>query len=157
MNIAASGQAMWVKLCETIGAPDLAAKPEFATSASRLKHRDDVNASLQAHLHKHTTEHWVSALNKAGVPTGPIYTIGEMFADPQVKHVGIVETIERPSGPVGGKPLQVIAQPVQLSRTPSRATRAPPERGEHSVEVLAEFGFDAAEVAELIRAGVIPG
>jgi crotonobetainyl-CoA:carnitine CoA-transferase CaiB-like acyl-CoA transferase len=157
MNIAASGQNMWVKLCETIGAPDLADKPEFATSAARLKHRDEVNAALQQHLLKQTTEHWVSALNKAGVPTGPIYDIGEMFNDPQVKHTGIVETIERAGGQGGSKPLKVIAQPVQLSRTPSHATRVPPERGEHSAEVLGEFGFSAGEVADLIKAGVVPG
>ena len=128
MNIAASGQNMWVKLCETIGAPELASHPDYATSAARLKHRDAVNAALQTHLLKQTTEHWVSALNKAGVPTGPIYAIDEMFADPQVKHVGIVASLERPNG---GKPLQLITQPVQLSRTPSRPTRVPPERGEH--------------------------
>jgi crotonobetainyl-CoA:carnitine CoA-transferase CaiB-like acyl-CoA transferase len=154
MNIAASGQNMWVKLCETIGAPELATHPDFGTSASRLKHRDAVNASLQRHLLKQTTEHWVSALNKAGVPTGPIYAIDEMFADPQVKHVGIVETIERAGGQ---KPLKVIAQPVVLSRTPSRATRVPPERGEHSTEILSEFGFSKSEVSDLLKGGVIPG
>jgi crotonobetainyl-CoA:carnitine CoA-transferase CaiB-like acyl-CoA transferase len=154
MNIAASGQNMWVKLCETIGGADVLANPAFATSASRLKHRDAVNAALQTHLLKQTTEHWVAALNKAGVPTGPIYAIDEMFADPQVKHVGIVQTIERTGGK---KPLKVIAQPVLLSRTPSCPTRVPPERGEHSAEILNEFGFAKGEVADLMKSGIIPG
>jgi crotonobetainyl-CoA:carnitine CoA-transferase CaiB-like acyl-CoA transferase len=105
-------------------------------------------------LLKQTTQHWVSALNKAGVPTGPIYAIDEMFNDPQVQHIGIVETIERGDGQ---KPLNLIAQPVQLSRTPSRSTRVPPERGEHSVEILSEFGFSKGEVEILIKGGVIPG
>jgi crotonobetainyl-CoA:carnitine CoA-transferase CaiB-like acyl-CoA transferase len=153
MNIAASGQNMWVKLCETIGGPELLTNPDFATSAARLKHRDAVNAALQTYLLKQTTAHWVSALNKAGVPTGPIYAIDEMFNDPQVQHVGIVETIERP----GGKALKVIAQPVQLSHTPSRATRVPPERGEHSAEILSEFGFGKGEIGDLLKDGVIPG
>jgi crotonobetainyl-CoA:carnitine CoA-transferase CaiB-like acyl-CoA transferase len=151
LNIAASGQTMWTRLCETIGAQALMADKRFTSSASRLANRDALNDALQAHFLKQTTEHWVTALNKAGVPTGPIYGIDEMFADPQVQHVGIVETLNRPGS---DKPLKVIGQPVQLSRTPSRATVLPPDRGQHNEEVLAEFGFTPAEIAALKEADV---
>ena len=85
------------------------------------------------------------------MPSGPIYSIDQVFADPQVKHLGIVETLPRETG----KDLKVVGQPVTLSRTPSKAQRVPPDRGEHNAEVLQEFGFSAAEIAELQRSGAL--
>ena len=151
INIAASGQAIYGRLCEAIGAPDLISNADFATSGMRLKNRDRLNDEIGKRLALRSTEHWVATLNKAGVPSGPIYTIDQVFADEQVKHVGIVETIPRATGSA----LKVIGQPVALSRTPSKAKRVPPARGEHNAEVLAEFGFTAAEIAALQKSGAV--
>ena len=151
LNIAASGQAIYSRLCEAIGAPELISHADFATSGMRLKNRDRLNDELGRHLVTKSTSHWVEALNKAGVPSGPIYTIDQVFADEQVKHVGIVETIPRETGAA----LKVIGQPVALSRTPSKAKRVPPGRGEHNAEVLAEFGFSAAEITALQKSGAL--
>ncbi len=151
INIAASGQAIYGRLCEAIGAPDLILNADFATSGMRLKNRDRLNDEIGKRLITKSTEHWVATLNKAGVPSGPIYTIDQVFADEQVKHVGIVETIPRETGSA----LKVIGQPVALSRTPSKAKRVPPGRGEHNAEVLAEFGFTAAEIAALQKSGAV--
>ncbi len=151
INIAASGQSIYGRLCEAIGAQGLTTHADFATSKDRLKNRDRLNGEIGNYLAKHTTAHWVEALNKAGVPSGPIYTIDQVFADEQVKHVGIVQAIPRETG----EPLNVIGQPVSLSRTPSKAKRVPPGRGEHNTEVLAEFEFSAAEIAALQKSGAI--
>jgi crotonobetainyl-CoA:carnitine CoA-transferase CaiB-like acyl-CoA transferase len=151
LNIAASGQLIYGRLCEAIGAPELNTDADFNNSTVRLKNRDRLNGEIEKRLAKNTTAHWVEVLNKAGVPSGPIYTIDQVFADEQVKHVGIVQAIPRETG----GPLNVIGQPVALSRTPSKAKRVPPARGEHNAEVLAEFGFTAAEIAALQKSGAL--
>jgi crotonobetainyl-CoA:carnitine CoA-transferase CaiB-like acyl-CoA transferase len=151
INIAAAGQPMWLRLCEAIGAKDLATKPEYATAQLRSSNRDAVNADLQRHLMGKPSAEWIERLNAAGVPTGPIYSIDQVFGDPQVKHTGIVQHIELP----GGKGKDFVGQPVKLSRTPSRARRMPPERGEHTDEVLKQFGYGAEEIAALRRAKAI--
>jgi crotonobetainyl-CoA:carnitine CoA-transferase CaiB-like acyl-CoA transferase len=86
------------------------------------------------------------------VPCGHIYSIDKMFADPQVQHLGVVEDIE--SGDSRGT-LHLLAQPVRLSRTPSKVVAPPPERGEHNEDVLREFGFSKKEITALKKAGVI--
>jgi formyl-CoA transferase len=82
------------------------------------------------------------------VPCGPIYDIGQMFADPQVRHLGVAARVE-------GTEIDLMAQPVALGRTPSRLAAPPPARGEHVDEVLAEFGLSPDEVAALRAAGTI--
>jgi formyl-CoA transferase len=151
INIAAVGGAMWEKFCREIGAEALMNHPDYATAAQRLKNRDALNAAIDGYLADRTSAEWIEQLNAAGVPCGPIYTIDKMFDDPQVEHLGIVEEIE--AGSRGT--LRVVGQPVALSRTPSALVAPPPERGEHTDEVLREFGFSPAEIAGLREAKVI--
>jgi crotonobetainyl-CoA:carnitine CoA-transferase CaiB-like acyl-CoA transferase len=151
INIAAAGQPMWLRLCQAIGAEELAKKPEYATPQLRSSNRDACNADLQRHLEGKTSAEWIARLNEAGVPTGPIYSVDQVFADPQVRHTGIAQRIET----ADGKGKDFVGQPVKLSRTPSRARRLPPERGEHTEEVLREFGYSADEIAALRRASAI--
>jgi formyl-CoA transferase len=89
-----------------------------------------------------TTETWVERLTKAGVPSGPIYTIDQVFADPQVKHLGMAVPLEKP----GRGPVEYVGQPMKLSRTPSRIYAHPPGQGEHTDEILAELGYSDAEI-----------
>ena len=86
-----------------------------------------------------TSEYWIRKLNDEGVAAGPIYKIDDMFADPQVQHIGVATDMQTPDRGT----LKVVRQAVSLSRTPSTITRHTPERGEHTDEVLAEFGFSA--------------
>jgi len=151
INVAAAGQAIWQRLCEAIDARALADKPEYATAAARLKNRDALNDELGKHLAGRTSAEWVERLNEAGVPCGPIYAIDQVFADPQVVHLGIAQGVETQNGEVR----HVVGQPVSLSRTPSRMAAPPPERGEHTDEVLQEFGFKPDEIAALRRANVV--
>jgi len=93
----------------------------------------------------------VKAFNAAGVPCGPIYSIDQVFADPQVKHLGIAQSVVKPNG----ETLNVVGQPVELSRTPSTIAAPPPEIGEHTDDVLKEFGYGDTEIAALRNANAI--
>ena len=145
INIAAVGGALWERLCRAIGALALMNKPEYATAASRLANRDALNADIESYLGSRSSAEWVECLNEAGVPCGPIHSIDQVFADPQVQHLGIVREIM----PTAGGTLRVLGQPVTLGRTPSRVVSPPPDRGEHTREVLREFGFSDAEIGRL--------
>ncbi|MGD9830708.1 MAG: CaiB/BaiF CoA transferase family protein, partial [Hyphomicrobiaceae bacterium] len=145
INIAAAGQGLYERLCKAIGAPELLENPDFAAPQARSANRDKLNPEIEKRLAARTSAEWVAALNEAGVPCGPINSIDQTFADPQVAHLGIAKTVQRGDG----VDVHVVGQPVQLSRTPSKATAASPEWGEHTDEVLTEFGFSAAEIADL--------
>jgi len=146
LNIAASGGRIWLRLCEAIGAPELAEHPDYRTGALRSEHRDRLHADIEKHLAARTTAEWVDVLNEAGVPCGPIYSIDQAFADPQVRALGIVQQ-------VGEVPY--LGQPVTLSRTPSRVVAHPPALGEHTDDVLREIGFDDAGIARLKSDGIV--
>jgi crotonobetainyl-CoA:carnitine CoA-transferase CaiB-like acyl-CoA transferase len=154
VNIAATGSTMWERLCRTIDAEALLEKAEYKTAAARSQNRDALNAEIDAHLAGRTSAEWVERLNKAGVPCGPIYSIDQVFADPQVRHLGIAQSVTRKTGKQK-RTMRLVGQPVSLSRTPSRLAAAPPELGEHTDTVLKEFGFSAREIASLHKAGAV--
>ncbi|MBI1775379.1 MAG: CoA transferase [Proteobacteria bacterium] len=151
INVAASGQAIWLRFCKAIEAEALAASPDYATGADRSKNRDRLNAEIGDRLGRRTSAEWIERLNEAGVPAGRIYRIDEMFADPQVQHLPVTGTVE--SAKLG--PISLLAQPVILSRTPSTLTQAPPERGEHTEEILGDLGLSQAEIDDLRRRSVV--
>jgi len=146
LNVAASGGRIWLRLCDAIGAPELAEHPDYETGALRSEHRDRLHIDIEQRLAARTTAEWVDVLNAAGVPCGPIYAIDEAFADPQVRQLGMVQE-------VGDVPY--LGQPVTLSRTPSRVVAHPPALGEHTAEVLREIGFDDAGIARLKSEGIV--
>ncbi|MBM3516293.1 MAG: CoA transferase [Alphaproteobacteria bacterium] len=145
INIAVSGDAIWRRLCLALGAPDLADRIEFATGAQRLRHRAALHGEIERLLAMRDSATWITRLNDAGVPSGPIYRIDEVFADPHVVHLGIAQSVVSPA--LG--PLRLVGQGVSLNRTPSRVATAAPERGVGTAEVLAEFGFSPDEIAAL--------
>lgn len=151
INIATTGQVMWERLCRAIGGDVLLQRPEYETAASRSKNRDALNPEIDRYLASHSSAEWVVKLNAAGVPCGPIYSIDQMFADPQVRHLGIAKSVARKDGSTQ----PVVGQPVRLSRTPSTMAAPPPELGEHTDEILKEFGFGVREIETLRRANVI--
>jgi crotonobetainyl-CoA:carnitine CoA-transferase CaiB-like acyl-CoA transferase len=151
VNIAASGAHIFKRFCEAIGAEHLAERPDFATEKARSHNRVALNAEIAERTRTKSSAELIALLNEAGVPCGPIYKIDEMFADPQVRHLGMAADVENAT--LG--PMQVVNQPVELSRTPSRMRRATPEKGEHTAEILAEFGFTQDEVARLREAKAI--
>jgi formyl-CoA transferase len=148
LNLATTGQAIWERCAQAMGLGALIAEPAYATPELRSANRDALNAALQARFRDLDTAQWIATLNAAGVPCGPIYRIDEMFADPQIRHLGVAQK-------VADSDLSLMGQPVALSRSPSRIARASPPRGGHTDEILAEFGLDADEIAALRSAGTI--
>src|SRR5579862_2520880 len=151
MNVAATGTKMWQRVCEAIGRPELFEHPDFKTAQDRAKNRKALNAALNEGFAKKPTAEWVGILNAGGVPCGPIYSMDQVFADPQVKHVQAAVDVPRRSG---GK-LRLINQPVKLSRTPAKLVAASPERGEHTEEILLEAGFKKAEIETFKSKGIV--
>ncbi len=151
INIASTGQVMWERTCRAIGAPELIDHPDYKTGARRLENRDAINAAIEAKTVDKTSAAWIELFNKTGVPCGPIYSIDQVFADPQVEHLNIAQSARRPDG----SEEMFVGQPIALSRTPSKIVVTPPEQGEHTQEVLKEFGFADKEIAELQTAKVV--
>jgi formyl-CoA transferase len=151
INIATTGGRIWERCAQAIGAPELVTNPDYATAPARSKNRDALNAEIERHTVTKSTESWVSELNAAGVPCGPIYSVDQMFADAQVKHLGIAQDVPNTEN----RHIRLVGQPVTLSRTPSKMAARPPEFGEQTDEVLAEFGFSAGEIAELRQRKVV--
>ena len=151
INIATTGGRIWERCAQAIGAPELVTNPDYATAPARSKNRDALNAAIGKLTEKKSTDTWVKELNEAGVPCGPIYSIDQMFDDAQVKHLGIAQHVPNDEN----RHIQLVGQPVTLSRTPSRMAARPPEFGEQTEEVLAEFGFGKDEIAELRQRKVV--
>jgi formyl-CoA transferase len=151
INIATAGGKIWERFCHAIEAPDLITNPDFADRELRSKNRDALNAEIDRRLAGRSSAEWIDRLNQEGVPCGPIYAIDEAFADPQVKHLGIAQEVAR----ADGKKLGLVGQPFTMSRTPSSLEVAPPDVGEHTDEILAEFGFGQDEIGALRGGKVI--
>jgi formyl-CoA transferase len=150
INIATAGQKIWERFCQALEAPELINRPEYANGANRSKNRDALNAEINRLTVKRTSADWVERFNNAGVPSGPIYAIDQMFADAQVKHIGMAQPVK-----TKGKALTLVGQPVSLSRTPSKLVAPPPGLGQHTDAVLKEFGFSAKQVAALRQVNAI--
>ena len=151
INIATAGGKIWERCAQALGAPELPKRPEYATAPDRSRNRKELNAEINKLTEKKSTDTWVRELNAAGVPCGPIYSIDQMFDDEQVKHLGIAQDVPNAEN----RHIRLVGQPFKLSRTPSKMVAPPPEFGEQTEEVLAEFGFSAGEIAELRKAKVV--
>jgi crotonobetainyl-CoA:carnitine CoA-transferase CaiB-like acyl-CoA transferase len=151
INIATTGGKIWERCAQAVGAPELVTNPDYATGPARSKNRDALNAAISACTEKRTTDEWVNELNAAGVPCGPIYSVDQMFADEQVKHLGIAQDVPNDEN----RAIRLVGQPFTLSRTPSTMAARPPEVGEQTEELLAEFGFSADEIASLRQSKVV--
>jgi len=121
-------------MVKAIGAPEMKDNPNYVNAASRSKHRDKLNEEIDSHTVKRSSADWIERLNEAGVPCGPIYSIDQMFADPQVEHLGIAQGVVRKDKSL----MKLVGQPVSLSRTPSKLRVRPPTLGEHTAAVLKE-------------------
>ena len=152
INIAAAGDKMWKRAAEALGAAALIDHPEHATPALRSQHSKALNERIADVTRTETSAHWIAALNKAGVPCGPINTIDKTFAEPQVRHLGIARPVKHPK--LGD--IEVVGQPINLSDFPQpEALQPTPDLGQHTDDVLSGLGYDAAAIAALKSGGVV--
>jgi len=142
---------MWKRFCKAINREDLVDHPDYATPKARRSHREALNELIGAITAGMTTRAVVDRMNEAGIPCGPIYSIDQAFADPQVRHLGIAQSVE--SGALGS--INLVGQPFTLSRTPSHLVSGAPEYGEHTDAILSELGYSAADISGLRQTGTI--
>ena len=151
VNIATSGNAIWARLAVALGLGALVDDPRFDTGAARLQNRDELNALIEAVTRIRGSAEWVQALEGAGVPCGPVYSMDQVFADPQVRHLGMAPRVGHPElGDVA-----LVGQAVKLSRTPAELRTATPALGEHTDAVLHELGYSPGEVTAMRAEGVV--
>lgn len=150
VNLAGGGPQMWDRIVAVLGIQEEAKDPDVANDKLRSRNRAKTNAMLQKVIGTNTSAHWVAEFNKAGVPCGPVYSMDQVFADEQVKHLGIAMPVQHPK--LGE--ITLVRAPMQIEGVEC-ARKPTPERGQHTDEVLAEFGFTAAEIAALRAAKAI--
>jgi formyl-CoA transferase len=151
INIAASSSRVWQRFCQAIGHPEWAGKAEWKTQVGRSKDRKAINAAIAEVTRHKPAAHWIELFEGNGIPCGPIYTIDQVFADPQVKHLGMARLMDSPY--VGQK--EVVASAVNISGF-SKDIRSPtPDAGEHTDEVLGTVGYSPEEIADMRRKGAI--
>lgn len=153
INIAAAGEVLWKRFLEVISAAQLADDPRYSDGEARSENRESLNKTLETITVQKTSEEWITSLNKAGVPCGPIYGVDETFKDPQVQHLGIARKMVHED--LGT--LEVVGQAVNLSRQPQPLTmrRPTPGKGQHTEEVLTSIGIDKNEIKLLREEGII--
>ena len=150
INIAATGAAIYERFCEVMQSPHWMTDERYATPGARSKNRDALNGEIEAITRTQTSAEWIQAFNQAGVPAGYIYSIDEVFDDPQVKHLGMAAPVDHPE--LGS--IDLVAQPIKLSETPFEIRTATPDLGAHTESVLKELGYDD-DAIETMRAQAV--
>ena len=150
MNIAANKQEQFEVLCEIIGNPGLAQDPRFADRKNRLDNRSALTAELEAAFATAPTHDWVEKLTAQGVPAGPVWSVPEALAHPQLADRGLLQTHR-----IGPEDLQLVGIGAKLDGTAPGVSSPPPELGAHTNEILTELGYDAAQITTLKQEGAI--
>ena len=151
INVGAANQTNWLRLLDVLGAPELAADERFRDNAGRMAHLPDLVVALEARMAGRTTADWLVAMETAGLPAGPVLDIAEMHRDPQtIAREMVVEAEHAHLGPV-----RTIGLPIKFSATPGGIVRGAPVYGQHSREVLGEFGYTDAEIEALVGSGAV--
>jgi formyl-CoA transferase len=151
INLAVAGETIWRRFAEAVDKKEWLEMDEFKDAKERLKNRDYLNKLIEGVTIFKTSDEWVKKLEKVGVPCGPINSIDKVFNDPQVKHLGIAQSIK--TIPFGQT--ELVGQPFNLSRSPSTMKQRPPEKGEHNEDVLLDLGFSNEELNEFKSKNII--
>ncbi|BAU46700.1 CoA-transferase [Sulfurifustis variabilis] len=151
INVGAANQANWLRLVEVIGEPELAQDPRFKDNAARMQNLPPLVERLTARFRAATTAEWLERLERAGVPAGPVLSINEMLQDPQVNAREMVVEVEHAR--LGS--VKTLGAPVKLSATPARVARAAPVLGQHTREILKEYGYDDAAIERFAAEGAV--
>jgi len=149
LTIGGANQANWERLVRVLGAPEWLAEPRFRTNADRMANLEALVAVMQARLKTRSVGEWVGLLEAEGVPCGPINSVADMAADPQALARGMVVELDHPRAGA----TRALGLPIKLSASPGKVARPAPLLGQHTREVLAEFGFSASEIEALVDSG----
>src|SRR6202795_2523254 len=144
INIAAAGKHIFTRFCQTLGLSHLLEDPRFAEDSARSRNRAAINQIISEVTRQQSSSELIAKLNKAGVPCGPINRMDEVFADPQVQHLGMAAPVHH--GALGD--IAVVNQAVKLSRTPSHIAHPTPDKGQHTDEILKAYGYDDKSISE---------
>jgi len=151
INIGGANQANWERICEVLGHPEWREDPRFATNSDRMAHLGELVDLVNAVVRTRSRADWQTAFDAAGVPAGPVHTIGEALSHPQTLARGmVVETVHPQAGPTRG-----VGCPIHFSATPTPASTAAPLLGQHTRDLLREAGYGDAQIDELIDEGVV--
>ncbi len=153
INIGGANQANWERIADVLGHAEWRGDARFATNSARMANLPALTDAMNDVLATRTTAEWIAAFDAAGVPVGPVHTIGDALEHPQTRARDMVVEVEHPQAGT----TRALGCPLHFSRTPTRITRAAPLLGEHTREVLREYGYADADVDALIQGGVVAG
>jgi crotonobetainyl-CoA:carnitine CoA-transferase CaiB-like acyl-CoA transferase len=151
INIGGANQANWERIAEVLGHPEWRDDPRFRTNSDRMRNLDALVAAMNAVLATRTRAEWIALFDAAGVPVGPVHSIGEALAHPQTQARGMVVDLVHPQA----GPTKALGCPLHFSETPTSIDRPAPLLGEHTREVLREYGYSDAEIDALASEGAI--
>mgnify|MGYP002525921569 CR=1 FL=1 len=151
LTLGAANQKNWLRLLEVLDAPEIADDPRFRENSDRMTRLKELECLLYVIFIRHSTEDWVSRLEAAGVPAGPVLNVNQMHEDPHALARDMI--VEVPHSRLGL--VKTIGLPVKFSATPGKVATGAPVYGQHSREVLAEYGFGESEIEKLIASGVV--
>ena len=151
VNIAAGNDQLWQKFCSAVGLEDIVENPKFATNAKRVENRNELVNIISNIVSSKNAQEWLDILTKAGVPCGPIYTLDEIFTDPQVLHRNMVKDLDH----IKAGKIKVTGVPVKLSATPGEILTAPPVLGQHTKEILLEIGYSDNDIEKFYQEKVV--
>jgi CoA:oxalate CoA-transferase len=149
--LAPADDAFFRRLADALGEPGLKTDPLYTTQSARVANRTRINAIVGGKLAGNTTANWVEVLNRAGVPCGPVNSVAQVFEDPQILAQEMVMDVDHPGYGI----VRMLGFPIKFSGLPCRVRRPAPALGEHSVEVLTELGYTAADLEVWQQDGVI--
>jgi len=151
INIGGANQANWERIADVLGHPEWREDARFATNSARMQHLDALTTLMNAVLATRSKAEWIAAFDAAGVPVGPVHTIGEALSHEQTLARGMVVDLQHPQA----GPTKALGCPIHFSDTPTQITRAAPMLGQHSRELLHEYGYSDEEIDRFAADGVI--
>jgi crotonobetainyl-CoA:carnitine CoA-transferase CaiB-like acyl-CoA transferase len=151
VNIGGANQGNWERIAIALGHPEWRDDPRYATNTARIENREQLVAAMNDIVATRSKAEWIAVFDAAGVPAGPVHTIGEALTHPQTLARGMVVDLEHPQA----GPTKALGSPIHFSKTPTRIDRPAPMLGEHSRELLREYGYSDAEIDGFLAAGVI--
>ena len=151
LNIGGANQANWERIADVLGHPEWREDPRFATNSTRMANLATLSEAMNAVLATRTKAEWIAAFDAAGVPVGPVHSIGEALEHPQTRARGMVVELEHPEA----GSTRALGCPIHFSKTPTQIERPAPRLGEHTREVLREYGYSDEAIDALAAEGVV--